>query len=199
GVGGAREVGVGRPRAAPGAAKGLGEFGGPLDGFDGLRGASASADGQQHGRAGAARAGGGAEELLRVGSVVGRAPGGDDVLTAADLVPVGVEPAVVVDGVLDGVRRGGWGGGWGCGPLLAVELERRGLAALVAGGRGGGCGHIVRPSRAKAPPIRRVVIVPLAGTGTKCALPRGDVEQTGLPNAYGLLAPSPSVAIRCAA
>src|SRR5207248_11239613 len=99
----ARGVRASRAGVAPGPAQGAGESGEPLDGPDGVCRAPRGADGQQHGRAGAAWAGGGAEELLRFRCGVGGASGGDAVLVIADAVLVGLESACVVDSVLDGV------------------------------------------------------------------------------------------------
>ena len=82
------------PELHPARRQVLGEPGEPLDGLDGVRRAPRGADGQQHGGAGAAWAGGGAEELLRFGCGVGGSSGGDDVLVVADVVLVAVESAV---------------------------------------------------------------------------------------------------------
>src|SRR5438128_2291663 len=114
---------MGESVAAPGATESAGEFGGTLDGVDGVRRAPGGADGQQHGRAGRTGPGGGAEELLRLGGGLGGPVGGDDVLAVADAVPMGPEPAGVADGVLDGLRGSRRGGAPRPGVVLAVAFE----------------------------------------------------------------------------
>src|SRR5262249_15009220 len=154
---------------------GVGEPGGTLDGADGVRGAPRGADGQQHGRAGGARAGGRAEELLRQWGGVGGAVGGDAVLAAADALPVGAEPAGVADGLPDGVRRGGRRGARGPGTVLAVEPQRGAAPLLVAGRRRRGSGHLVSPPEGSP---RRVTsaLGSLARPGKAYARPRGNVR-----------------------
>ena len=105
GLRGTRRSGAWGARVAPGATEGAGEPGQPLDGPDGVRRTSRSADGQQHGGACATRAGGGSEELLRQRIGLERPTGGDDVLAVPDALPVGPEPAAVADGVPAGVCR----------------------------------------------------------------------------------------------
>ena len=83
------------------------EPGEPLDGPDGVRGAPRGADGQQRSGADGTWAGGGSEELLRVGGRLERSTGGAAVLAVGDVAAVGVEPAAVADGVPDGLRGGG--------------------------------------------------------------------------------------------
>src|SRR5207248_3560693 len=109
--------------AAPGAAEGPGEFGGALDGVDGVRRTPRRADGQQHGRACGAGPGGGAEELLRLGGGLGGPAGGDVVLAVADVMPLGPEPAGVADRVLDRLRGSGRRSAPRRGAVSAVESE----------------------------------------------------------------------------
>src|SRR5262249_43317148 len=70
---------------------------------------------------------------------------GADVLAIADVMPVGVEPPTLADGVLDGVRRGGGRSAQGRGAVLAVEPQGRGPPALVPGGRPSRRRHLVKP------------------------------------------------------
>src|SRR5262249_2247709 len=125
-LGEARGSGVDRPAVAPGAAEGVGESGGPLDGPDGVRRAPRGADGQQHGGTRPAWSGGRAEELLRVGSGVGGASGGHDVLALPDVVPVAAGSAGAVNRVPR--NRSGCRGLSSAGDraFLAVEPERGG-------------------------------------------------------------------------
>src|SRR5262249_61260915 len=100
-----RRGGTSRSGVAPGAAQGAGECGQPLDRSDGVRRTPRSADGQQYGGADATRTGGGPEELLRQRIGVEQPPRSDDVLAAADAVPVGPEPAAVASCLPASVRR----------------------------------------------------------------------------------------------
>src|SRR5207245_520419 len=101
-----------------------GKFGQSLDRPDGIRGTPRSADGQQHGGARAAWPGGRAEELLWIGSGVGRALGSDDVFAVSDSVSVEPQSARVADGILASVRGIGRKGASRCNRLDAVELDR---------------------------------------------------------------------------
>ena len=76
-------------RIAPGAAQVLESLRNHWSGPDGVRGASRGADGQQHGGAVGAWAGGGAEELLRLGSGLERPVGRDALLAVPDAGVVG--------------------------------------------------------------------------------------------------------------
>src|SRR5262249_60218928 len=100
-----------------------GERGHPRDRSDGVRRTPRSADGQQYGGADATRTGGGPEELLRQRIGVERPPRSDDVLAAADAVPVGPEPAAVASCLPASVRRGRRSRSLGRGAVPAVEPQ----------------------------------------------------------------------------
>src|SRR5262245_58976886 len=107
GDGRASETGIGPAGVAPGPKGSVDELARALGRADGVRGAPGSADGQQHGGAGATRPGGVAKEQLRIGSGVGGQTGGDAVQRVSNAVLGGYQPAGVADGIPAGVRQSG--------------------------------------------------------------------------------------------
>src|SRR5262249_13882106 len=119
----------------PGAAEGAGEPARTLGRLDGVRGAPGSAAGQQHGGAGAARAGGGQEELPRFGRGVVWGVGGAAVQHLPDAVPVGRQPARVACGIPARLCQSRRRSARGVGRVAALADERTEAQGVVVGPR----------------------------------------------------------------